>query len=44
MVYDIIDVMMTRFNPINLSIQLPAAFEQLKGLDADFEMLTSNTI
>ena len=44
MAQDIVKVLLTRFNPYNLSIQLPIAFEQLKGLDAEFEMVTSNTI
>ena len=35
---------MNKYDRINLSIQFPLVFEQLKGTDADFEMVTSNTI
>ena len=44
MVSDITNVLLNRLDRINLSIQLPSAFEQLKGFDAEFEMVTSNTI
>ena len=44
MVKNIIDILMNKFDKIHLSIQFPVAFEQLKGSDANFEMVTSNTI
>ena len=43
MVKNIIDTLM-RFDKVDLSIQLPLAFEHLKGSDAQFEMVTSNMI
>ena len=43
MVKNITDTLMN-FNRKNLSIKFPFAFEQLKGTDTDFEMVTSNTI
>ena len=44
MVKDIVKMMTRNFNHDNLTLQLPLAFEQLKGEDANFEMVTSNTI
>ena len=44
MVKNIFDTLMNKFEPRNLSVQFPYAFEQLKGTDAEFEMVTSNTI
>ena len=44
MVKNVVDTLMNKFDRINLSVKLPEAFEQLKGSDAMFEMVTSNTI
>ena len=44
MVDDIINTFVNRFNRSTLSLKLPSAFEHLKGSDAAFEMVTSNTL
>ena len=44
MVENLVDTLQNKFDRINLSIKIPFAFEQLKGSDASFEMVTSNTI
>ena len=44
MVRDICKILETRYERSTLTIQVPACFEQLKGEDAKFEMVTSNTI
>ena len=44
MVKNVVDTLMNKFDRINLSVKLPEVFEQLKGSDAMFEMVTSNTI
>ena len=44
MVNDIIGVLMKKRNRDTLTIELPKSLEQLKGKDANFEMVTSNTI
>ena len=44
MVADIIDMLNIKLDMHELSVTLPQALEQLKGDDAQFEMVTSNTI
>ena len=44
MVRDLISTFEHRFNPQTLMLNIPEAFEHLKGSDANFEMVTSNTI
>ena len=44
MVSEIASIMETRFEKENLSLQIPIVFDQLKGEDADFEMVSSNSI
>ena len=44
MVENIVDTFMNKFDRTNLSIKIPFAFEQMKGSDASFEMVTSNTV
>ena len=44
MVKDIIDVIKCRIDQNNRTITLPDVFENLKGTDARFEMVTSNTL
>ena len=44
MVRDLISTFEHRFNPKTLMLHIPEAFEHLKGSDANFEMVTSNTI
>ena len=44
MVQEVIEVLEHRFDPNTLLLQIPTAFDYLKGQDADFEMVTSNTI
>ena len=44
MIAEIVNVLLTKLDRNTLTIQLPQAFEHLKGEDANFEMVTSNTI
>ena len=44
MVRDIVKMLTKSFNHDTLTVQLPDSFEQLKGEDSNFEMVTSNTI
>ena len=44
MITNITDTLKNRFDRDTLTIQLPQAFDHLKGEDALFEMVTSNTI
>ena len=44
MVKDVVKVLLTKYDPKTMTIELPNAFEHLKGQDANFEMVTSNTI
>ena len=44
MVKDIVNTLLEKFDRDTLTIQLPKALEHLKGKDAEFEMVTSNTI
>ena len=44
MVRDIVKMLTKNFDHDTLTVQLPDSFEQLKGEDANFEMVTSNTI
>ena len=44
MVADITNTLVNRFDRNTLSLKIPAAFEHLKGNDANFEMVTSNTL
>ena len=44
MVADITSTLENRFHRNTLSLKIPAAFEHLKGNDANFEMVTSNTL
>ena len=44
MIQDIIDELGGKIDPEMLSIQLPRDLEHLIGEDAQFEMLTSNTL
>ena len=44
MVADITNTLENRFDRNTLSLKIPAAFEHLKGNDANFEMVTSNTL
>ena len=44
MIKEIISVFETKFDPATLMLKIPEAFERLKGEDAQFEMVTSNTI
>ena len=44
MAKNVVDTMLKRVNRIDLTVTIPLAFEQLKGDDASFEMVTSNTI
>ena len=44
MVNDIAQLMKNRFDHNTLMLEIPESFEQLKGRDANFEMVTSNTI
>ena len=44
MVDEIVDIMTNRFNKDTLALQLPKAFEQLKGKDAEIEIILSNNL
>ena len=44
MITNITDTLKNKFDRDTLSIQLPQAFDHLKGEDTSFEMVTSNTI
>ena len=44
MIKDIIGTLIYKYDRSNLTIQLPDAFQYLKGQDSNFEMVTSNTI
>ena len=44
MVADIVDMMETTYDKDTMSLRLPQAFEQLRGKDADFETVSSNSL
>ena len=44
MVQDLILFLQSQLDRSSLTVQLPQAFEHLKGADANFEMVTSNSI
>ena len=44
MVKDIVHTFMNKFDRDTMSIQLPDAFDHMKGSDTNFEMVTSNTL
>ena len=44
MVKDIVDLMESDYDKENLKFQIPDGFDHLKGADAKFEMVTSNSI
>ena len=44
MVSDLIKILMNNYNKTKLTFVIPQGFEHLKGKDANFEMVTSNTI
>ena len=44
MVKDVVKTLMKKYNRNDMTIHIPSAFEHLKGSDANFEMVTSNTI
>ena len=44
MVKNVIEILEHRFDPETLMLPVPLAFENLKGDDNNFEMVTSNTI
>ena len=44
MVKDLIKAMQNDFDKHTLNVRIPECFEQLKGKDAEFEMVTSSTI
>ena len=44
MVKDITDLFDSEYDKENLSIRIPDAFDHLKGADAKFEMVTSNSL
>ena len=44
MVNDVVKVLLTKYNPKTMTIELPYAFDHIKNQDANFEMVTSNTI
>ena len=44
MIDEVASILHSRYEKENLSIDIPAAFEQLLGEDAEFEMVLSNEI
>ena len=44
MVNDIVSLLDSEYDKDNLKIQIPDAFDHLKGYDAKFEMVTSNSL
>ena len=44
MVRDFVKTLNVRFSKETLSVQMPEALEQMKGKDANFEVLVSSTI
>ena len=44
MVKDIVNVMEHRYDKDKLGLQLPEAFDNLKGKKLDFEMVKSNSL
>ena len=44
MVSDIVEMMETTFDKETMSLRIPQAFEQLRGMDANFETVSSNTL
>ena len=44
MVKDVVKTLKKKYNHNTMTIDIPEAFEHLKGKDANFEMVTSNTI
>ena len=42
MIDEIANIMEARYENENLSIEIPAVFDHLKGEDANFELVTSN--
>ena len=44
MMLDINDIFKNRFDRNTLMLKIPHVFKNLKGLDVNFEMVTSNTL
>ena len=44
MVTDVIKTLLNRFDRNELTVSIPDVFDSMKGRDATFEMVTSNTI
>ena len=44
MISDAKEALESRFNKKNLKLQIPQAFEHLKGKDVNFEMITSSSM
>ena len=44
MIKDIVDVFLNRFDRSTFSVLVPDIFDDLKGKDANFEMVASNTL
>ena len=41
---DVVDLLLQRYNRVTFSVQFPQCFDDLKGRDANFEMVASNTL
>ena len=44
MVKDVVDILLVRYNRRTFAVQFPNCFDDLKGNDANFEMVASNTL
>ena len=44
MIQDVTDAMNLSYNKINFSLDFPQCFDDLKGRDANFENIASNTM
>ena len=44
MVKDVVEILLQRYDRISFVVQFPNCFDDLKGNDANFEMVASNTL
>ena len=44
MINDVADIFLNDYNRVTLSLLIPSCFDDLKGSDASFELVASNTL
>ena len=44
MIKDVVEILLVRYSKRTFSVQFPGCFDDLKGEDANFEMVASNTL